>query len=43
MQERRPEYHVRNDDSYSDLTFRTATGELVKGGKRVHVVGCDDW
>ena len=27
----------------SDLTFRTATGELVKGGKRVHVVGCDDW
>ena len=27
----------------SDLTFRTATGELVKGGKRVHVAGCDDW
>ena len=27
----------------SDLTFRTATGELVKGGKRLHVVGCDDW
>ena len=27
----------------SDLTFRTATGELVKGGKRMHVVGCDDW
>ena len=26
-----------------DLTFRTATGELVKGGKRVHVAGCDDW
>ena len=25
----------------SDLTFRTATGELVKGGKRLHVVGCD--
>ena len=23
----------------SDLTFRTATGELVKGGKRMHVVG----
>ena len=27
----------------SDLTFRTATGELVKSGKRMHVVGCDDW
>ena len=27
----------------SDLTFRTATGELVKGGKRLHVEGCDDW
>ena len=27
----------------SDLTFRTATGELVKGGKRVHVADCDDW
>ena len=27
----------------SDLTFRTATGELVKGGKRVQVAGCDDW
>ena len=27
----------------SDLTFRTATGELVKGGKRMHVVGCDVW
>ena len=27
----------------SDLTFRTATGELVKGGKRMHFVGCDDW
>ena len=27
----------------SDLTFRTATGELVRGGKRVHVAGCDDW
>ena len=27
----------------SDLTFRAATGELVKGGKRMHVVGCDDW
>ena len=26
-----------------DFTFRTATGELVKGGKRMHVVGCDDW
>ena len=24
----------------SDLTFRTATGELVKGGKRMHVEGC---
>ena len=23
----------------SDLTFRTVTGELVKGGKRMHVVG----
>ena len=27
----------------SDLTFRTATGELVNGGKRMHVEGCDDW
>ena len=27
----------------SDLTFRTATGELVKGGKRVQVTGCADW
>ena len=27
----------------SDLTLRIATGELVKGGKRMHVVGCDDW
>ena len=27
----------------SGLTFRTATGELVKGGKRIQIVGCDDW
>ena len=27
----------------SDLAFRTATGELVKAGKRLHVEGCDDW
>ena len=27
----------------SDLTFRTATGELVKRGKRMQIVGCDDW
>ena len=27
----------------NDLTFRTATGELVKVGKRLHVEGCDDW
>ena len=27
----------------SDLTFRTATGELVKGGKRMQIVGSDDW
>ena len=27
----------------SDLTFRTAIGEIVKGGKRMHVEGCDDW
>ena len=27
----------------SDLTFRTATGELFKGGKRMQVAGCDDW
>ena len=27
----------------NDLTFRTATGELVKAGKRLHVEGCDDW
>ena len=33
------EYHVRNDE----LIFRTATGELVKGGKRMQIVGCDDW
>ena len=26
-----------------DLTFRKAFGELVKGGKRMHVVGYDDW
>ena len=25
-----------------DLTFRTATGELVKSGKRLCVEGCDD-
>ena len=23
--------------------FRTATGEFVKSGKRMHVLGCDDW
>ena len=33
------EYHVRNDE----LIFRTAIGELVKGGKRMQIVGCDDW
>ena len=27
----------------SDLTFRTATGELVRGGKRLYVEGCGDW
>ena len=27
----------------SDPTFRTATGERVKGGKRLHVEDCDDW
>ena len=27
----------------SDLIFRTATGELVKGCKRMQIVGCDDW
>ena len=27
----------------SDLTFRTATGKIVKGGKQMHVEGCDDW
>ena len=27
----------------SDLTFRTATGELVKGGKQMQVAGCVDW
>ena len=26
-----------------DLTFRTATGEIVKFGKRLYVEGCDDW
>ena len=26
----------------SDLTFRTATGELVKGGKRMHVAMIGD-
>ena len=27
----------------SDLNFRTAAGEFVKGGKRLHVEGCADW
>ena len=27
----------------SDLTFRTATGELAEGGKRMQIVCCDDW
>ena len=27
----------------SDVTFRAAAGELVKGGKRMQIVGCDDW
>ena len=27
----------------SDLTFCTATGELVRGGKRMQIEGCDDW
>ena len=28
----------------SDLiTFRTATGGLVRGGKRMQIEGCDDW
>ena len=27
----------------NDLTFLTATGELVKSGNRVQVAGCDDW
>ena len=27
----------------SDLTVRTTTGELVKGGKRMQIVGCHDW
>ena len=26
-----------------DLTFRTATGELVKSCERLYVEGCDDW
>ena len=26
-----------------DFTLRTATGELVKSGKRLCVEGCDDW
>ena len=26
-----------------DLTFRTATAELVKSGERLYVEGCDDW
>ena len=36
------EYHVREDDSLVTviyLTFCAATGELVKGGKRMHVEG----
>ena len=28
---------------HADLTFHTATGELVKSGERLHVEGCDDW
>ena len=27
----------------SDLTFRTATGELVRGDTRMQIEGCDDW
>ena len=34
------EYHVREHGSW---TFRTGIGELVKGGKRLHVERCDDW
>ena len=26
-----------------DLTFRTATGDLVKSGERLYVEGCDCW
>ena len=26
-----------------DLTFRTATGDVVKSFKRLHFEGCDDW
>ena len=35
--------HGKKLPGHVDLTFRTATGELVKGGKRLHVEGCDDW
>ena len=38
------EYHVWTTIlGDSDLSFRTATGEFVKGGKRVQVARCDDW
>ena len=48
MQERRHGLRVsrterRTIPGDSDLTFRTATGKLVKGGKRMQIVGCDDW
>ena len=29
--------------NHVDLTFRTATGELVKSGERLYVEGCDGW
>ena len=38
-------YHVRNDRFLVTVISLSTqrTGELVKGGKRLHVEGCDDW
>ena len=46
MQERRHGPSVtygKKLPGHVDLTFLTATGELVKSGERLYVEGCDDW
>ena len=35
--------HRKRIPGHVDLTFRTATGEVVKSGDRLYVEGCDDW